>query len=61
MNVFIAKGLSILSSIRFWQLVVAVIVATYGDAVVSTELAQAISAILGGSVIVGTVDKIGNK
>ena len=57
----IEKVTGILSSIRFWQLVVAVIVAVFGDAVLSTELVQAIVAILAGSVTIGTVDKIGNK
>lgn len=57
----ISKVTDILSSVRFWQLVVAVAVYYFGDAVLSPDLVSAITTVLAGSVAIGTVDKVGKK
>lgn len=52
------KILDILSSVRFYQLVIAFVVqvlATYS--IIPQEIANAISGLLGASVVISTVDK----
>jgi small basic protein len=56
------KYVEILSSARFWQVVVAfVLVYLGGEGVVDMNIASTVASILGVSVTIGTVDKIGAK
>lgn len=49
----------ILSSIRFWQVVVGAVVYALGqEGVIALAVAQTITTILGVSVTIGTVDKV---
>lgn len=59
---FVNNHLSFLKSSRFWQIVVAalaVLLAEYG--VIPTVVATTIAAILGVSVTIRTVDRLGEK
>ena len=59
MKDFIAKVGNILTSVRFWQVVGIAVVGYLGDTgVVSPEVSISIITVLGGSVAIGTIDKL---
>jgi len=54
-----SKITTMFSSIRFWQLVIAAVIAILADyAIIPLELSQVIITLLGASVLVRTVDKL---
>jgi hypothetical protein len=58
----IEKIKNLVSSIRFWQLVIGAIIVILGqEGVISPEIANTIAGLLGVSVTLGTVDKLAKK
>ena len=61
-NIMISKIKEILSSVRFWQVVVVVILHTIGKEVAEIKtIADVIASILGVSVVIGTADSVAKK
>ena len=51
-----------LSSVRFWKLVgIALTTVLMSEQIISTEIGQAIIVLLGGSIAIRTVDRIGDR
>lgn len=62
MKQFLGKAGEVLSSVRFWQIVVVAVVLYLGDTgVISEEMAASVALLFGGSVTVGTLDKLGQR
>jgi len=52
----------LLSSIRFWQLLIASVIVILGqEGVISPEIANTIAGLLGASTLIGTVDKLAKR
>ena len=58
----VSKFVSILKSVRFWQVVAASALMYFGqEGAIDPELAKIVAQVLGASVVIGTVDRASEK
>ena len=61
-NIMYSKIKEILSSVRFWEVVIVVVLLTIGKEVAEVKtIVDAIASILGVSVVIGTADSVAKK